>query len=253
MPTNGTQAVARAAALVDLVVQTDAPMSFTKLSEEVGLSRSTTSRLLAALERAELVEREESGAFVPGRLFSLYASRHDPWTELVRLARPVLEQLAARTGETVNLGVPSGDTVAQVAQIDTQFVLGSRNWVGVDVPAHCSALGKVLYAFDVLRLPAGALARPTKKSVGSATRLRAELAEVRERGFAQAIDELEVGLTAVAAPVHGPNGTVVAALGVSGPGARLTAQIDQVGRLLIEQADALTRLLSRRVLKEGAA
>ncbi len=253
MPTNGTQAVARAAALVGLVVQTDAPISFTRLSEEIGLSRSTTSRLLAALERAELVERDESGAFLPGPLFSLYAARHDPWTEVVRLARPVLEHLSARTGETVNLGVASGDTVAQVAQIDTQFVLGSRNWVGVDVPAHCSALGKVLYAFDVLRLPEGDLAQPTKRSAGSAARLRAELVEVRARGYAQAIDELEVGLTAVAAPVHGPNGDVIAALGVSGPGARLTAQIDQVGRLLIEQAESLTRLLSRRILKEGAA
>ena len=84
----GTQAVDRAAALVDLVVRADGPVSFTELSDETGLARSTTSRLLAALERTELVERDPSGGYVAGPLFALHAAVHDPWPQIARHAMP---------------------------------------------------------------------------------------------------------------------------------------------------------------------
>ena len=105
----GTQAVDRAAALVDLVVRADEPLSFTELSDETGLARSTTSRLLAALERTELVERDAAGGYVAGPLFALHAALHDPWPQIARLARPVLETVGEQTGETVHLGVRRGD------------------------------------------------------------------------------------------------------------------------------------------------
>src|ERR1700754_1891961 len=87
----GTQAVDRAAALIDLVVRAPDPLSFTELSEETGLARSTTSRLLAALERTDLVERDGAGGYVAGPLFALHAAIHDPWPQVARIARPVLE------------------------------------------------------------------------------------------------------------------------------------------------------------------
>jgi DNA-binding IclR family transcriptional regulator len=76
--TQGTQAVDRAAALIDLVVRAEEPLSYTELVEETGLARSTTSRLLAALERTELLERDDSGAYVAGPLFVLHAALHTP-------------------------------------------------------------------------------------------------------------------------------------------------------------------------------
>ena len=75
----------------------------------------------------------------------------------------------------------------------------------------------------------------------------------RRRGYATAREELEIGLDAVAAPVHGRDGNVIAALGVSGPSARLRGQLDDVGRLLIEHGSALSQLLRRRSPKEGPA
>ena len=89
--TTGTQAVDRAALLVSTVVRADEPLTFAELQDECGLPKSTTSRMLAALERTELLERDHAGSYVAGPLFWLYATRHDPWEELVRLARPTLD------------------------------------------------------------------------------------------------------------------------------------------------------------------
>ena len=85
---SGTQAVDRAALLVSTVVHADEPLTFADLQETSGLAKSTTSRMLTALERTELLERNDAGSYVAGPLFWLYASRHDPWDELVRLAQP---------------------------------------------------------------------------------------------------------------------------------------------------------------------
>ncbi len=92
----GTQAVDRAAALLTLVVEADAAVTFAELSEACGLARSTTSRLLAALERTRLVERVETGEYIGGPLFALYAARHDRNAELARLSRPMLEIIGDR-------------------------------------------------------------------------------------------------------------------------------------------------------------
>jgi IclR family transcriptional regulator, acetate operon repressor len=249
----GTQAVDRACVLLSLVVQADEPLSFTDLSDETGLARSTTSRLLAALERTDLLQRDGNGAYVAGSLFALHAARHDPWQEAARLARPHLEQLRDRTGETVNLGVPKGDSVIHVAQVDSTYLLATRDWTQTTVPEHCSSLGKVLFAHGVLPLPKDPLEQRTERTVSDVAALQRELVDVRRRGYAVSLDELEIGLSALAAPVEGRNGEVIAAIGVSGPTARLEDRVDQVGRLLIEQADKLSALLRRKTHKEGAA
>jgi len=249
----GTQSIDRAGQLVALVVQADEPISFTTLVEESGLARSTTSRLLAALEANHLLERDLDGAYVSGPLFALYAARHDRWTQVARLAEPVLQKIGAETGETVNLAVPRGDTVVQIAQVNGTYLLGARDWMHVTVPPHCSALGKVLYAYGCLSVPDGVLEQRTDHSIAEVAVLLGDLATVRRRGYATTREELEIGLDAVAAPVRGRDGNVVAALGVSGPSARLRSQLDDLGRLLTESSSELSQVLRPRVPKEGVA
>ncbi len=244
----GTQAVDRAAALIDLVVRAPDPLSFTELSDETGLARSTTSRLLAALERTDLIERDGSGGYVAGPLFALHAAIHDPWPQVARIARPVLEEVGERTGETVHLGVARGLGVVHIGQVDSTYLLAARDWNQVEVPAHCSSLGKVLYAYDVLPLPPGRLERRTDHTVTTREALMSELETIRRKRYATTVDELETGLSAIAAPVEGKDG-VVCALGVSGPTARLHDRLDQFGRLLVEQSGALSDLLGRRSLR----
>jgi IclR family transcriptional regulator, acetate operon repressor len=249
----GTRAVDRACALVGMVVRADDPMTFAELSDESGLARSTTSRLLAALERTDLLQRDDNGGYAAGALFALYAARHDRWQEVARVGRPYLERLRDRSGETAHLGVPEGSSVIHVGQADSAYLLTPRDWTETEVPPHCSSLGKVLYAHGCLPMPGEPLERRTVHTVPDLTALEHDLAVVRRRGYAVTVDELEVGLTALAAPVRGPDGIVIAALGVSGPSARLQDRVGQVGRLLVEQADGLSALLRRRAHKEGAA
>jgi len=259
MSSTGTQAVDRAAALVALVVRADEPISFTDLAEESGLARSTTSRLLSALERNLLLERDPAGNFESGPLFALYAARHDPWAEVVRLVQPQLQLLGDILRESVYLTIPRGrGTTVQIAQVDATYVLGARNWSGVDLPPHCTAAGKVLYAYDCLDLPEGEgpeqlLPQVTERSLGSRAELVTELAEVISRGYASTDSELEIGLCAVAAPVRGRDGGVVAAVGVHGASARMSRQLDQAGHLVAEHAQKISRLLVRRTRREGAA
>lgn len=249
---SGTQAIDRAAELVALVVHAHRPYSFADLVAETGLAKSTGSRLLRALERHQLLERDTGGAFRPGALFAVYAARHEPIAELERIADPVLQRIGAATGETVNLAIPRGQSVVQIAQVDSRYMLGASNWVGVDVPAHCSALGKVFYAYGRIPVPAGTLERRTPRTL-TAGQLRRELRAVRERGYASTRGELEPGLDAVAVPVHGHDGEVVAALSVSGPDVRLAGQLDAIGTLLGNEVATLSGLLGHRPGEEGAA
>ncbi|MGF9755986.1 IclR family transcriptional regulator [Microvirga sp. 0TCS3.31] len=239
----GTRALDRAADLVATVVHADEPMSFAELQDASGLAKSTTSRLLAALERSGLLERVDSGSYVAGRLFWLYAARHDPWDELVRLARPVMERIGSDTGETVHLSVARGDRVVQVAQIDSTYLLGTRDWTEIEVPAHCSALGKVLLAWGALDLPEGELEQLTPATLPDADAVRRDGRRARDRGWTVTEDELEIGLTGIAVPVFGARGDVVASLGISGPTPRLADRVDELGRHLLAQSTALSTLL----------
>jgi IclR family transcriptional regulator, acetate operon repressor len=218
---NGTQAVDRAARLLTEVVHAADPMTFTGLSAATGLAKSTTSRLLLALERNGLVRRDDHGRFLPGEMFVSFAWRGGAEAGLVAVAQPFLERLGKATGETINLGVVSSGMVEQIAQVDSTYLIGGTNWVGMSVPLHCSALGKVFLAHGAAML-AGKLDRRTDKTITSEAQLRSELAGVRARGYAITDEELEPGLIAVAAPVHGFDGVVVAALSVSAPASRMT-------------------------------
>jgi DNA-binding IclR family transcriptional regulator len=256
----GTQAVDRAAQLLVQVARHRDPVSFTELTAASGLAKSTTSRLLTALERNGLVRRDVAGRFSPGEVFLSYAWRGGAEADLVTLAQPVLAQLGEQTGETINLGVPrDGGLVEQIAQVDSTYLIGGTNWVGLTVPLHCAALGKVLIAFGAAELPKGRLERRTARTITSRTALAAEIAAVRERGYAVTVEELEPGLVAVAAPVFADaapfadaaafaNGAVaIGAISVSGPASRLTSrQLPAAAESCMAAARSLSAQLGHR-------
>jgi len=250
---SGTRAVDRAADLVSTVVRADEPLSFADLQESSGLAKSTASRMLSALERSGLLERDGAGSYVAGSLFWLYAARHDPWDETVRLARPAMEAIGEKTRETVHLSVTRGEKVVQVAQVDAQHFLGTRDWTEIDVPEHCSALGKVFYAWGAIPIPDAPLARLTDATITDPDELRRDGTRTRKRGWALTEDELEVGLTGIAVPVRGIHGDVVAALGISGPTPRMDGRLEELGRHLSDHATQLSSLLRGRAPKEGVA
>ena len=220
----GTQAIERAAQLLVNVVEAPQPPSIGELSVRAGLPKSTTSRLVGALERQGLVERLGTrGRLRPGPVLLRYASR-DASQALVALAQPSLRRLAAESGETINLAVPGPEGVEHLAQEDTAHLVGVTDWVGRRVPFELAANGKCFLAF------------------GGGEIDNAD--SIRSRGYATSIDELEVGLSALSAPVLGADGAAIAALSISGPTARLTAErIEELAPFLTDEAVTLTRRL----------
>jgi DNA-binding IclR family transcriptional regulator len=143
---------------------------------------------------------------------------------LVELAQPSLRRLADASGETINLAVPGPNGVEHLAQEDTAHLVGVTDWVGRRVPFPLAANGKCFLAF------------------GGGEVEESEL--IRRRGYATSIDELEVGLSAIAAPVLGADEVVVAALSISGPTSRLTSErIEQLAPLLTREAASLSQRL----------
>lgn len=242
---NGTQAVDRAALLLTRVVHGSEPASFAELALASGLAKSTTSRLLMALERHQLVRRDHDGRFWPGELFVRYAWKGTADADLVAVAQPFLDELGGQTSETINLGIVSRQVVQQVAQVDSRYMIGGTNWVGLDVPLHCSASGKVLLAFGAARVPPDPYERRTERTITSRAKLEAELASIHEQGFAVTDEELEPGLVAVAAPVFAGGPTAIAAISVTAPSSRLTGhQIAATAASCVKVARALSSTLS---------
>lgn len=250
---NGTQAIDRAAQLLVTVVESAEPTSVGALAGTTGLPKSTTSRLVGALERHGLVQRDGRAGIRPGPVLLHFAGRDD-FTGLLEQAGPALDRLAATSGETVNLGVPVPAGVDQLEQRDSRHFIGSTNWIGRQVPHHCTAQGKVFLAFGAASLPAGPLERPAPRTIVDSAALVRELEGVRARGYATTLDELEPGLWAVAAPVHGPAGDVVAAISVSGPTTRLRdGLLGELGATLVLETTDLSARLDTSHEKRGAA
>jgi DNA-binding IclR family transcriptional regulator len=244
----GVQAVERACRLLAEVIRTGEPLSVGALARLTGLHQSTTSRLLATLERQGFVERDTARGPVriAAALVSQITSRSFRQA-LLEAARPVLADLGRATSETINLAVPvAGRLVDNIAQVDAPHILATTNWVGRLIPLHCSSPGKVFLAYGAAELPDGPLARFTPQTITDRRALEAELKVVRCCGFATLIDELEPGLRAVAVPVVDGAGTVVAALAVSGPSARMPKRrLRECADILTQAATALTaRFLS---------
>jgi len=249
----GTQSIDRAAQVLVHVLETEEPPTVGGLSTRLGLPKSTASRLVGALERQGLIRRDGGGGqLVPGAVLQRYARRETGDAELVERASEALDRLAQASGETINVGVPSLGAVELLDQRDSRHFLGSPNWVGRRVPAHGSALGKVFYAFGALPVPAGSLEPLAPHTVPTAEELA--LDEVRAKGYAIAVEELEPGLWAVASAVRDASGAVVAALSISGPTVRLRrGLLARLGRLLVTEGRSLSAQLGYDDRKRGVA
>ena len=236
MALTGTQAVDRATSLLIAILNSPEPPLLSELARQLGLPKSTTSRILGALERQGLVRRDRNSAYLGGEVLLKFASTQNKDASIISRMRPVLEVLAEKTSETVNLAVPGVEDLRLIDQVDSKHLLGATNWIGRSVPYHASALGKVLLAFGGATVPTGTLQTKTAKTITTRTLLNAELEKVRKAGYAIIDNELEDGLVAVAAPVFNNDGKVIAAISISGPDARINRdQLNKFGELIIKE------------------
>jgi DNA-binding IclR family transcriptional regulator len=224
-------------------------LGVTEIAAKLKVHKSTAFRFVTTLERHDLVEQHtERGKYRLGVGVLQLAGATTAKLDLVQRARPVSQRLAEVVGETVNITVLSGHEALYVDQVAGSAALQLHNWVGQRIPLHATSNGKVLLAsvsrarFD--ELTSGVLKRFTDKTVTDPAELRAQVDRVRQQGFALAVDELEVGLTAIAAPICGADGVVVGSISASGPGFRITADRgpDVAGQVIAAARDVSRRL-----------
>jgi DNA-binding IclR family transcriptional regulator len=243
---NTVQTVDRALQILESFEGEAEVRGVSELAARLGVHRSTASRLVATLEARDFLERVPGSDVLRlgprlGRL-GLIASRH---RDLVDAARQPMEEFASRTGETVTLAIRDGDEASTVAQLDARYVVTIKNWVGRRTPLHCTSDGKVLLAFGNGRLPAGPLQRLSEHTIRSKVELARQLDDIRARGWASAVGELEDGLHGVAAPVLDDSGRCLAALGMSGPSYRLPPQALSA---LAEECALVARRIGTRIV-----
>ncbi len=241
------QSVDRALTILELLAH-DGESSVTEIAAGLGVHKSTAFRLLATLEAHRLVEQvNDRGRYRLGvgnlRLAGATTARLDVVSE----ARPVCRQLAADTGETVNITVRSDTSALYLDQQAGSSALQSHNWVGQRIPLHATSNGKVLLSelseTDLAKaLPD--LPRFTDRTITSRRAFTEELAEVRRLGYALAVDELEVGLTAAAAPIRSAHGDIIASMSISGPTFRLDDErlADEVPKMVAAALEVSHRL-----------
>ena len=232
--------VARALALLDALAE--GPAGVNALARRIEVNPSSASRLLATLERGGLVEREPGGPYRLGLHIVALADRVLARLDVREVARPQLRALVEATGETATLSVPGGDEAVTVDFVPGESSVVSMARLGRPSIGHATATGKVMLAFTGAE--PRALTRLTERTITDPERLAAELAAVRDQGWAEAEGEREPDLNALAAPVLARDGSLAALLGLQGPAARFTAaRRAEVLPRLLEAAAAVSRAL----------
>lgn len=242
----GVQSVDRAISVLEILAQ-QGEAGVSDVAAEIDVHKSTAFRLLGALESRGLVEQAgERGKYRLGfgivRLAGAVTGRID----ITQQGRPVCERLAEEMGETVNIAVMQEHFAINLFQVRGPAAVAAHNWVGQLTPLHATSSGKILLAHLPSKERAELLAQTglkkmTPRTLTGKTKLEKNLADVREHGYSWTLEELELGLHAMAAPVRNRDGEVIAALSASGPSYRFTEErMRELAPLLIEGADEIS-------------
>lgn len=226
MSSNGVQSVERAFRLLETFAAHPGPLGVSRVAELTDLPLPTIHRLVSTLVELGYLRQEPSRQYALGPRLLLLAESSSAM--LHALAVRHLRDLVEELGETANLAMLDGDDVAYVAQAPGRHSMRMFTEVGRRVHPHCTAVGKVLLADlsapEAQRLlERTGMPRFTEHTITSAVQMSAELAVVREQGFALDDGEQEVGVRCVAVAV--PHPTVRLAISVSGPAPRMSEEL----------------------------
>ncbi len=212
------------------------------------MTPSTVSRQLGTLAAAGLVERvQATGRYRLGLRIVHLANALLARLDVREVARPHLQELVRRTGETATLSVPGEEDAITIDFVSGAHQIQPISRLGRPSIAHATSAGKAMLAFSGRSLPAGPLRAYTPRTITDPEKLAVEVARVREQGWAQAIEEREPGLTAIAAPIRSSRGDLEAIAALQGPTSRFdAAAVAAAVPILVEEAAAISRELGWR-------
>ncbi|MEJ2732911.1 MAG: IclR family transcriptional regulator [Anaerolineae bacterium] len=250
---SGVQSVERAIAVLRSFSTERPERGVGELSRELGLHKSTVSRLMMTLERGGLLSRNpETQRYRLGIDLIGLAAQVISYMDVREVARPLLRKLADDCQESVNLAVLDAGQVVNLEQ----FVPPARQvknigWVGRRMCPHCTAAGKILLAHlsaeELEQILPDHLERLTPNTITDFDQLRQALATVRQQGYAVSREELEAGLNAVAAPIYDHTNSAIAAVSVAGPAYRVIPDlIPRLAAQLLEVALQISGCLGYR-------
>ncbi|GAB3265492.1 IclR family transcriptional regulator [Kineosporia babensis] len=242
------QSVDRALSVLDLLAK-HGELGVTELAAELDVHKSTAFRLVTALDRRDLVQQiGDRGKYRLGLGILRLAAATTGRLEVSHEGREVCERLANELGETVNIAIMEDDAAVNVLQEYGNASVMTRNWIGRRTPLYATSSGKVLLAFadETARKAVleSTLEPLTDNTTTDPQQLLRELDEVARRGWACTSEELEIGLTALAAPIRDGGGRVAAAVSASGPSFRLTPDsFEEVAEKLVAGAAEISSRL----------
>lgn len=251
-PSSGsTRSVEIAATVLECFLSTP-ELGATEVARRVGIAKSTAHRVLVTLAENRLLDRSSGGKYRLGIRLYDYGQLAIERMYLRELALPILAQLRDQTGETVQLGIPSGAEVLYVDRLEGTNGLRFHSASYRRVPCHSSSTGKAISAFNpAVRkavIEAGFTAHTTRTPATEAAYFEA-LKRVRREGHAVSIEEFEVGLSSVAAPVLLSAGRdeplAIAAISVAGPTARVAGRGSAIAGRVVEASRRLSRHLEQ--------
>ncbi|MBT2532717.1 IclR family transcriptional regulator [Arthrobacter sp. ISL-48] len=221
----GVQSVDRALEVLEILAR-DGHAGVSEIAEEMGVHKSTASRLLGSLVNREMVhQNSERGKYQLGFGILRLASSIPGRLSLVREARPVLESLAEEYKETVNLAVLRSNFAVNVDQAMGPSTLATYDWVGSLTPLHATSSGKVLLAAlsadeRARILKETGLPARTPRTITNRGELENQLLDVSREGYGVVREEFEIGLNSMSVPVYNHVGSVIGAVSISGPAFR---------------------------------
>lgn len=243
-----TRSIARAMAILQTFDETRPELGVTELSQLTGLDKSTVYRLLSALQQGGLIEKDpDTAKYHLGLGFLGLAGLAQRHLDLPRIARPRLQELADLSQETVNLSVMTQDyRLINIAGISSPRRVRNVGWIGREMPLHAVSGGKVMMAYlpeeRLNKILERGLESLTEHTITNPSRLRRQLEEIRQAGYGIAEEELEIGLSAVAAPICDHEGQIAAIISVSGPSFRLPRdRLMELGSVVKQMADRVSK------------
>ena len=234
--------------ILDLLQSHPFGLDLKSISEQSGINKSTAYRFLAHLEREGYLMRDEAGSYMLGMKLLQLGARWNHRTMLDHAATPVLRRLWKATEETINVGVLDGGQVLYMAVLESPHAFRLVSKIGMRRPLYSTALGKALLAYTSDEEKSHLISSlhfqlQTPHTIVNFVQLKAELARVREQGYALDNEESVVGARCIGAPVLNSQGEAVAAISLSAPIARMSTE--KIGAFAVAVKDAAAEIASR--------